>query len=172
MSHINRINSSYDLNKSDLLNKSLNEVILKSKVSSNSEFKPGHRKTNSLETDNYFSQINHLNNNHQCKQLRNMKINLIDDTVMFDNNCCINGGKMDKKPTLEMNKKALNDSFNYDDDASSFEETNDFYSTNIVNGTIMQKDLIYTGLISRKTILKDRKKPSVSRNSNRSFFLY
>lgn len=175
--HFNRINSSYDLGQNDtsysgeLLNKSLNEMTLN--VNESSQFKPGHRKTNSLETETHYAQLvqysNSLPHTPHTAKLRNMKINLIDDTLMFDShsgrNSC-SSSKCDRKPTLEMSSKKRNGPLNVDlfHDDSSSDELDNFHREHLLRTlkfTYTEKDLIHSALISRKTIMKDNKKPSV-----------
>src|SRR5699024_6430329 len=66
----------------EYLNKSLNEECLKKE--SNSDFKPGHRKTNSLETNCYLMSVGSRNNSPKHnKSSRSLNINLIDDSPIY-----------------------------------------------------------------------------------------
>ncbi|OTF76453.1 hypothetical protein BLA29_007568, partial [Euroglyphus maynei] len=178
--------STLELNNSDytcLLNKSFNDECLKQKQesSTNGDFKPGHRKTYSLETNLFLSTNN--NNHNQCsssspsssptnnRSSKNLKINLIDDSPILNNNDPIINtyqvshvyNKRDKKPTLEMLKRKSDDSFlSPIGGFNNLEDWNSVYPDPYERWTYTDKDIIHKGCVSRKTLLKDKKKPPFS----------
>lgn len=154
----------------NLLNKSLNEDLffetkyLQITKTGQSSFKPGHRKTNSLEAGSY--------NQLQGNSLKRNNFNLIDDSP----NCDIFkmnylDEKCGKKPTLEVLKLRKPFSTNYNIDSSSYSNEEDSSSVDDLNKsnysmstrklTYSYNDLLHSGFVSRKNILKVGKKPSV-----------
>ncbi|KAH9419182.1 RasGEF [Dermatophagoides pteronyssinus] len=180
--------STLELNNPDyacLLNKSFNGECLKhNKESSiNGDFKPGHRKTYSLETNLFLStnnnQNNVANNNNQCssssptndRSSKNLKVNLIDDSPIINNNDPIINtyqvshvyNKQDKKPTLEMLKRKSDDSYlSPIGGLTNLEDWNTVYPDPYERWTYTDKDIIHKGCVNRKTLLKDKKKPPLS----------
>lgn len=151
-------------NYSELLNKSLNEESLKPKETSNAKFKPGHRKTYSLETNQFISNncSSNSNVNGGINNKMNLKVNLIDDSIIYD--CSDNNNttyyvspistKRDKKPTLEMFRKKSEDCI-FENGLTEWQDTTKYEKW-------CEKDIIHKGCVNRKTIFKDKKKPSVS----------
>ncbi|KAH9521329.1 RasGEF [Dermatophagoides farinae] len=189
--------STLELNNSDyagLLNKSFNGESLKNskELSISSDFKPGHRKTYSLETNLYLStnniqnvvnnkNSNNNNNNNQCssssspinnRSSKNLKMNLIDDSpIIINNDPIINTyqvshvyNKRDKKPTLEMFKRKSEESYLSPNGGgiTNLEDWNTVYPDRYERWTYTDKDIIHKGCVNRKTVLKDKKKPPFS----------
>lgn len=169
LSNLKSHNSSYDLaSKYDpsknVLNKSMNDELIH-KIS---HFKPSHRKTNSLDL---YATLNGKDV-YKClndKSMKNLCINLIDDSPnddLFDPMLL----DTDRAPTLDM-LKSNSGMWNYPIDLLANSDSNetsgswsnieiglrDKYSTSY----ILSKDFIQKGYVTRKTVLKDGKKPAV-----------
>lgn len=173
-----------------MLNKSLNEdlffqtkyqqIVTKTEqANSSNNFKPGHRKTNSLEAGpNCLLPPNMKTNslNKQSHQQRNNvnKLNLIDDSPSVD--LFALSYKCDRKPTLEVKLRKSTTNYNIDsssysneEDASSLDDFNHTTTSensrttmrNALKLTYSYNDLLHSGLVSRKNVLKVGKKPSV-----------
>jgi len=99
-----------------------------------------------------------------------MKINLIDDSPSYDLYAENYLNKTDcRKPTLDMKmKKSMavynidSSSFSNEDDASSIDDHNENGSIRSSRLTCTYNDLLHSGYIARKTILKLGKKPSIT----------
>ena len=94
-----------------------------------------------------------------------MKINLIDDSLIPEDNIQTyfvrqNYNKRDKKPTLEMFKKKTDDSFLQNGNAPRLDKWHNEYFKQ-ERWTYTENDIIHEGCVNRKTVLKDKKKPSV-----------
>lgn len=208
--------SSLELNKLDVkdnenvFNHSFNIGSRSSTRSSSSDtgFKPGHRKTYSLGTSQFYSSSNPgtpissrtaitkvmpsssaattptaSSTNHHCLENR---INLIDDSLIieenhhspshlhqqqYSNNSSL---KRDKKPALEMFRKissgifnsngihTVPDDYNLLNDLKKYDSIRKMNHFNDSTTLISDDTIIHQGSCERKTILKEKKKPSVN----------
>lgn len=157
-------------------------------------FKPGHRKTNSLEINNILVNMNKNNSlgGNGCgnsgaggrskPDMSRMKVNLIDDSPSYDLFLCslnsrYSHGGDSRKPSLEMRGGLKNRSMHSfpldstgststtttadDADTSSLDEVNESLRKMGAATTYSASELVHAGYISRKTVLKVGKKPSV-----------
>lgn len=157
-------------------------------------FKPGHRKTNSLEINNILVNMNKNNSlgGNGCgnsgaggrskPDMSRMKVNLIDDSPSYDLFLCslnsrYSHGGDSRKPSLEMRGGLKNRSMHSfpldstgststtttadDADTSSLDEVNESLRKMGAATTYSASELVHAGYISRKTVLKVGKKPSM-----------
>lgn len=201
--YINEYDATFDVKTArNMLNKSLNEELfyqtkyqLKQEAQMQQQqqqnlgvpFKPGHRKTNSLEVNNILAmgKNNSLGNSSSChsnssngsSRRKNLKMNLIDDSPSYDIFLCsLNRCDM-RKPSLELQLKNKSmHSFPLDSTGSFSTSNTDDAETNSLEDvsdslrnskllTYSHSELVHTGYISRKTVLKVGKKPSVGGQS-------
>lgn len=159
-------NSSYDL--SNNLNRSFPAAALSSLTplssSGKSNWKPGHRKTNSYEATAFL--INQIKSstlstsassttNHSA---RNLPINLIDDSPCFPDFDTLSLGSVDlRTPRLEMAQGYR--CFPSDEDFSFNASGENSYHSEHLRAS---KDFFCKGVVGRKVVLKNGKKPSIA----------
>lgn len=199
--YINEYDATFDVKSArNMLNKSLNEELfyqtkyqLKQELANQQQqqqqqqnlgvpFKPGHRKTNSLEVNNIL--VNCKNNSlggssshssNSSSRRKTVKMNLIDDSPSYDIFLCSLNRLDNRKPSLEVQLKnksmhsfpldstgSFSTTSNTDEaETNSLEDVRDSLRNSRLT-TYSFSELVHTGYISRKTVLKVGKKPSVS----------
>lgn len=163
-------NSSYDLTSH--LNRSyptagLSPALMTPSSTSKTNWKPGHRKTNSYEATALLlnqiksSTLSTTTTTSSSQSARNMRVNLIDDSpaFSFDSDALSLGSFELQTPRLDMAGGFRN-----------FVSDDDFLLANTSNGDLPlgrtrfrgPKKYFYRGIISRKVSLKNGKKPSIA----------